>query len=232
MFKCDKCGICCRKVYRSNIYRYLDRGDGVCIYFDCKTNLCTIYKNRPNICNIEIAYKEYFADIYSLEEYYTINYYACMVLKWEEKKMSDIKVALKEKFESIFGYECGDDYEPRVRNARSIICQGKYSKNDIIEIWDTSIMGNGKSGLVLTVDSVCVKDAGNYTSKFIAKYEDIDYTRIEEDSFLGMDMTTLNLEMKYGSTYKINIEKIKKHDLMDFIDYAISLYGEEDKLEW
>lgn len=145
--------------------------------------------------------------------------------------MSSIKEALKEKFESIFGYEPGDDYEPRVRNARSIICQGKYSKDDIIEIWDTSIGGNGKSGLVLTVDSVCVKDAGNFTTKFIAKYADIHYTHINRDRFLGMDLTALELEMKYGSTYKISIDKMNKDDLMDFIDYAISLY-EEDKLEW
>lgn len=232
MFQCDRCGICCKKVYKSSLYSYLDRGDGTCRYFDDQSKLCTIYEKRPEICNVDRSYDRFFSDKYSLNEYYQMNYYACGTLKMEDKRMSDIKDALKEKFKSIFGYDCGDDYEPRVRNARSIICQGKYSKDDIIEIWDTSINSNGKSGIVLTVDAVCVKDSANYTHQFIAKYADIDYTHIKEDSFLGMDLSSLNLEMKYGSTYQISLDTVNFNDLMDFIDYAISLYQEEDKLEW
>lgn len=231
MFQCDKCGLCCKKVNRSELYSYLDRGDGVCINFDEKTCLCKIYENRPVICNIDMMYKKVFRNKLTMEEYYQQNYFACGLLKMEEKIMSSIKEALREEFESIFGYEPGTDYEPRVSNARSIICQGKYSKDDIINIWDTSISANGKSGLVLTVDSICVKDSGNFTNKFIAKYADIDYTHINKDRFLGMDLTALELEMKYGSTYRISIDKMDKDDLMEFIDYAISLY-EEDKLEW
>lgn len=146
--------------------------------------------------------------------------------------MSDIKSALRNKFEEIFGYAPGDDYAPRVSNARTIICQGKYSKDDIIEIVDTSISSNGRSGLVLTVDSVCVKDAGNSTSRFIARYEDIDYTYFHEERFLGVDISALELNMKYGTQYRISIDQISKRKLMEFLDYAISLYGEEDKLEW
>lgn len=146
--------------------------------------------------------------------------------------MSDIKSALIKKFEEIFGYAPGDDYAPRVNNARQIICQGKYKKDDIIEIEDTSIGSNGKSGLVLTVDSICVKDSGNFTSKFIARYEDIDYTYINEEKFLGSDISALELNMKYGSKYKISIFKRKRDELMEFIDYAISLYQEDEKLEW
>ncbi|MCP6652160.1 hypothetical protein NL518_29120, partial [Klebsiella pneumoniae] len=82
----------------------------------------------------------------------------------------------------IFGFAPGDDYAPRVRNALEIICQGKYREADLLDITDTSIMSNGKSGLVLTLDSVCVKDSGNSTSKFIARYEDIDYMHMNEDS--------------------------------------------------
>ena len=232
MFYCDKCGLCCRKVYKSEMYQHLDRGDGICYYLDEKNNLCTIYDDRPWICNVDIMYEKMFFDSGSKEEYYLQNYYACNCLKMEERKMSDIRSALVEKFKDIFGYDCGDDYAPRVSNARSIICQGKYKKEEMIEIFDTSIGSNGKSGLVLTVDSVCVKDAGNFTSKFIAKYSDIDYTYMDEDRFLGMDMTALVLVMKYGSNYKISIDKFDKDDMMSFIDYAISLYAEEDKLEW
>jgi hypothetical protein len=146
--------------------------------------------------------------------------------------MSDIKDALVAKFKEIFGYEPGDVYETRIRNARSVICQGKYKEEDMIEVWDTSIMANGKSGLVLTVDSVCVNASENFTHKFIAKYADIDYTHMEEDSFLGVDISSLNLEMKYGSTYKISLDAFDRDDMMEFIDYAKSLYEEEDKLEW
>ena len=81
--------------------------------------------------------------------------------------MSDIKSALKEKFEEIFGYEPGDDYAPRVSNAKGIIWQGKYKKDNMIDITDTSISSNGKSGLVFTIGSVCVKDLGNNTPKLM-----------------------------------------------------------------
>lgn len=147
--------------------------------------------------------------------------------------MSTIKEALLKKYEEIFGYiPVEDEYQPRLRNRKEIVCQGKYSQDEIIDFWDTSINLNGKSGLALTIDSICVKDSGNFTTKFIAKYADIDYTHMERDSFLGVDLTKLVLEMKYGSTYEISIDKMDKDDLMDFIDYAISLYEEEDKLEW
>lgn len=233
MFNCDKCGLCCKTVSTNEIYQHLDRGDGTCTYFNCDTNLCTIYEKRPIICRIEEAYDKLFINSLTKEEYYKLNYEACKILKkWEMKKMSDIKMALKEKFQDIFGYAPGDDYAPRINNAREIICQGKYKKDDILDITDTSMGSNGKSGLVLTVDSVCVKDAGNSTSKFIARYADIDYTYMNEDRFLGVDITALELNMKFGTKYRISIDRINKDKLMDFIDYAISLYQEEEKLEW
>lgn len=118
-----------------------------------------------------------------------------------------------------------------VRNAVDYICQGNCRKEDVIAIVDTSISSKGKSGLVLTVDSVCVKDSTNSTTKFIAKYEDIDYTYINEDKFLGVDITALELNMKYGTQYRISIDQISKRRLMEFLDYASSLY-QEDELEW
>lgn len=233
MFKCDKCGLCCKKVGITEQYKHLDRGDGVCRHFDDDANLCSIYDDRPLICRVKESYEHFYKDQMTLEEFYDANYRACEILKdMEAKTLSDLKSALIEKFEEIFGYKPGDDYEPRVRNALSVICQGKYRKEDIIEIEDTSIMSNGKSGLVLTVDSVCVKDTANFTSNFIAKYEDIDYTYINEDRFLGSDITALELNMKYGTKYKISIFARKRDELMEFIDYAMSLYQEDDKLEW
>ena len=54
MFHCDKCGICCRSLRRSPLYRELDRGDGVCRYLD--GNLCSIYATRPLLCRVDESY--------------------------------------------------------------------------------------------------------------------------------------------------------------------------------
>ena len=83
--------------------------------------------------------------------------------------MIDVKEQLVAKFREIYGYEAGDDYAPRVRNALAYICQGDYEEEDIVEIVDTSIFSNGKAGMVLTVDAVCVNDLANSTTKFTAK---------------------------------------------------------------
>ena len=81
MYRCDKCGKCCRNLNLNDLYDHLNRGDGVCRYLDEETNLCKIYNNRPLICNIDKAYNEYFKDYYSKEQYYKINKEICMSLK-------------------------------------------------------------------------------------------------------------------------------------------------------
>lgn len=81
MFKCTKCGQCCKNVNLSIIYNYLDRGDGCCRYLDLKNNLCTIYEQRPLICQVDACYERYFKSIYTLEEYYEMNYKVCKQLQ-------------------------------------------------------------------------------------------------------------------------------------------------------
>jgi len=80
-FFCDKCGACCRNLNMSEVYTTLDRGDGVCRYFNEHTNLCSIYKTRPILCNVELGYKKYFSKIYTEEEYFRLNYEACKFFK-------------------------------------------------------------------------------------------------------------------------------------------------------
>jgi hypothetical protein len=82
MFKCDCCGACCRNLHLSEIYKELDRGDGVCKYL--VGNLCSIYENRPDICNVDKAYNLYFSKIMTKEEYYSQNYNTCKILKEKE----------------------------------------------------------------------------------------------------------------------------------------------------
>ena len=79
MFKCDKCGLCCKSLAGNPIYKDLDRGDGICKYL--VDNLCSIYDNRPLLCRVDDAYNEYFKNCMTLEEYYEKNYKICNILK-------------------------------------------------------------------------------------------------------------------------------------------------------
>ena len=79
MFKCDKCGECCRNLKMSEVYSDLDRGDGICKYL--KGNLCSIYENRPLKCRIDDSYYEFFKDSMTLEEFYDVNNKMCEELK-------------------------------------------------------------------------------------------------------------------------------------------------------
>ena len=79
MFLCDQCGKCCEKVYTSEMYRYLADDTGRCKYL--KDNLCSIYENRPLICRVDEMYELYYKEVMTLEEFYTLNYKACDVLK-------------------------------------------------------------------------------------------------------------------------------------------------------
>ena len=79
MFNCDKCGECCRNLQLSEIYRELDRGDGVCKYL--VGNLCSIYENRPTVCRVDECYDLFFKTEMTREEYYKKNYQMCKELK-------------------------------------------------------------------------------------------------------------------------------------------------------
>ena len=81
MFDCDKCGLCCMNIDKSDIYSDLDRGDGVCKYYNELSHLCNIYDNRPDICNIDKMYEIYFCTTIAKEDYYQMNYNACKQLK-------------------------------------------------------------------------------------------------------------------------------------------------------
>lgn len=83
MFKCNKCGCCCRHLGKSELYKELDRGDGTCKYL--QGNLCTIYTERPLLCRIDECYEKFFKDQMTLEQYYKVNYEMCKeIRRWEE----------------------------------------------------------------------------------------------------------------------------------------------------
>lgn len=79
MFKCNKCGMCCRNLQNSVLYDDLNRGDGICRYLN--RNLCSIYEERPLICRVDDFYNVYLKDKISLSDYYKLNYDVCYMLK-------------------------------------------------------------------------------------------------------------------------------------------------------
>lgn len=79
---CDKCGICCKLFHELILpeeYRELDNGFGQCKYLH--ENLCSIYENRPPLCNSSWVYEHFFSDTYSWNEYITLITQQCTALK-------------------------------------------------------------------------------------------------------------------------------------------------------
>jgi len=79
MFNCSKCGECCKHLDMSELYKELDRGDGVCKYLE--ENICSIYNERPLLCRVDESYNAFFKNQYSKEEYYKKNYEMCNLLR-------------------------------------------------------------------------------------------------------------------------------------------------------
>ncbi len=84
MFRCNKCGACCKSLDKSYLYHMLDRGDGVCKYL--VNNQCSIYDNRPILCRVDESYMKFYSKLMTSEEYYRLNYEACDKLKKEIKE--------------------------------------------------------------------------------------------------------------------------------------------------
>lgn len=79
-FECDCCGICCKNLKYIPQLKSYDNGSGKCIYLN-EYNKCSIYNNRPEICNVYIMYKKYYSNIYTEKEFYELNYKVCITLK-------------------------------------------------------------------------------------------------------------------------------------------------------
>ena len=77
-FPCSKCGACCRRI--GVLYPELEGPDGACIYLS-SDNLCTIYPDRPLLCNVDKTYERFFKDKMSREEFYKVNLEACKKLQ-------------------------------------------------------------------------------------------------------------------------------------------------------
>ena len=77
MFECERCGCCCRRVGEVFFAKSMALSDGCCKYFDKKTNLCTIYEERPIFCRVDEYYEKFLSDKITREEFYRQNKEIC-----------------------------------------------------------------------------------------------------------------------------------------------------------
>lgn len=80
IFPCDQCGICCKHIDQIPQLKEFDSGNGQCIHL-MDNNLCEIYSERPDICNVNKMYESQFQDILSIEEFINLNVQGCKELK-------------------------------------------------------------------------------------------------------------------------------------------------------
>ena len=81
-FPCSMCGECCRHIDQIPQLAAFDDGTGACKYLH--GNKCSIYPDRPEICNIDAMYEKVFKALYpDKETYYRMNRKACELLQNE-----------------------------------------------------------------------------------------------------------------------------------------------------
>lgn len=80
IFPCEQCGLCCKHLEMIPQLKEFDSGDGRCIHL-MDNNLCAIYENRPDICNVSKMYELVFCKQMSEDEYIKINLAGCRAIK-------------------------------------------------------------------------------------------------------------------------------------------------------
>lgn len=80
MFECSKCGLCCQHIDMIPELLDYDSGNGKCKYLTAD-NLCAIYENRPDICNVDKMYDIHFSKEMTREAFYEKNLEGCRELK-------------------------------------------------------------------------------------------------------------------------------------------------------
>ncbi len=80
MFKCSRCGLCCRNINKVPDLKEFDDGNGVCIHLT-ENNLCDIYYSRPDICNVEKMFEIKYKETFTREEYDQLNEEGCKSLR-------------------------------------------------------------------------------------------------------------------------------------------------------
>jgi len=92
-FLCSKCSACCRNIAHLGLPH---NGDGICLNLDKKTNKCSIYKDRPDICKVDRMFFKHFQSKMTKKEWYIKNTKACHQLIDKEGLDSSYKIDIKE----------------------------------------------------------------------------------------------------------------------------------------
>lgn len=82
-FPCDRCGACCRHVDLALATRFLDRGDGACKHYDDMSKLCMIYTSRPELCRVDVQFREHYRGSMTWLKFVKLNLLACEKLNCE-----------------------------------------------------------------------------------------------------------------------------------------------------
>lgn len=77
---CTKCGECCRHIGHIPSMKKYAKEDGSCKFLG-EDNLCTIYEERPTICNVAKVYEQFFNDTVPEEIFYEKTQEACEKLQ-------------------------------------------------------------------------------------------------------------------------------------------------------
>lgn len=85
MFKCEKCGCCCRIAGSVPALKNICFPNGCCKYLNLENNLCSIYENRPLQCRVDDFYWQKISHIMSLKEFYALNKAYCDWLRENNK---------------------------------------------------------------------------------------------------------------------------------------------------
>ena len=93
-FLCSKCGACCKNIAGLGLPH---NGDGVCTNLDQKSNTCSIYEDRPEICRVDGIYEKYFKRLdVKKKDFYIYTTKACHDLIDKEKLDPKYKINIKE----------------------------------------------------------------------------------------------------------------------------------------
>lgn len=87
-FNCWNCTACCRLCDKTEELKQYDRGDGTCINLTTD-NLCSIYENRPEICNTKRMYEKKWKSVMSWDKYVELSEVACKILEKNLNKTTD-----------------------------------------------------------------------------------------------------------------------------------------------
>ena len=79
---CESCGAqCCRNWNPAYFDKNIVDENGICIYLNTQTNLCTIYEKRPIFCRTYAWYEKTYSSTMSLERYLHEQKMGCKTLK-------------------------------------------------------------------------------------------------------------------------------------------------------